>query len=660
MSESTEGAKKSDKGESNVEIKNQRESKVTETSEIDLVEIEAYEIRSCPLFLSQFGWLFFVFFFIACGFIFPRCHPSQKFKSKSPSHPWNSKEIPRIFTHVTDIHIAKAEPFKIVNTRLLVQTMKFYNPNFHLISGDMVDNYGKKNWPKIGRQIKEDWDIFKSIIDEELEGQEIVDVAGNHDMWGVTSPLSDTNLYLDYSYTFNRTNTLTDDEFYCKKIVKDNITFVLINNYKFPTIHPPYIYWAHPSREMLDRYESVIENAGNCTVVMHYPTDHNWWIRSSKGHTFEQIMQSKNIEHIFSGHFHPVNPIVLHHMQGGVEYVGIGAYQFKGFALVTIDNDRLVYHSFRLYELPPKFFMTHPVPNELLSSHVVFNELNTEIRILSYAKKNVTLVVSGAVNGTMKYAMTLENGADIYSYPLNLPFGEYTITVTGDGCNITRTFTIGEEYQGKKEPMVLLQRGMFFAKVSSIPVYIALFIMLFPLNILTFPGVEEWIQGKSGDSHWIAVILFGPILVRKRILNLPKPIRYTLFGLLLYPLIFPNHFFKPIHGLNGYSFLCFVNIGGYIFYDEWALHMTYFYILTILFPHVIFVSGSKFKNKSWVYLCNQILMYTLLAGICIVNYRWVGEAVVWPLLFVNPTFIVIPIIMQILIYFFIYNPRKKI
>ena len=71
MSESTEGAKKSDKGESNVEIKNQRESKVTETSEIDLVEIEAYEIRSCPLFLSQFGWLFCFFLYRVWVYLSP-------------------------------------------------------------------------------------------------------------------------------------------------------------------------------------------------------------------------------------------------------------------------------------------------------------------------------------------------------------------------------------------------------------------------------------------------------------------------------------------------------------------------------------------------------------------------------------------------------------
>ena len=261
------------------------------------------------------------------------------------------------------------------------------------------------------------------------------------------------------------------------------------------------------------------------------------------------------------------------------------------------------------------------------------------------------------MNGKLKYSMTLKNGADIYSIPLNLPYGEYTVTVTGDGCNITRTFTIGDEYKGKKESMILLQRGFFFSKLSILPIYFSIFIMLFPLNIFTFPEVENWIQGKTDSSHWIFAFFCGPVVLRKRILELPKQIRYMFFGLLLYRLVFPHHFFKPIHGMNGYSFLCFINIGGYIFYDEWAVHMTYFYISVVLLSHVIFISGSKFKNKTWVYRINQLLMYSLLFGICIVNYKWVGEAVIWPLLFVNPTFIIIPIVM---IYLYIIKPKKQI
>ena len=67
-------------------------------------------------------------------------------------------------------------------------------------------------------------------------------------------------------------------------------------------------------------------------------------------------------------------------------------------------------------------------------------------------------------------------------------------------------------------------------------------------------------------------------------------------------------------------------------YDEWAVHMTYFYILVILLPIIVHVSGLEYKNRSVVYIMNKTLMIMLLFGICIVNYRWVGEAVVWPLL----------------------------
>ena len=43
----------------------------------------------------------------------------------------------------------------------------------------------------------------------------------------------------------------------------------------------------------------------------------------------------------------------------------------------------------------------------------------------------------------------LENGADLYTYPINLGYGNYSITVTGDGCNIKRDFVIGNEYAGQ-------------------------------------------------------------------------------------------------------------------------------------------------------------------------------------------------------------------
>ena len=83
--------------------------------------------------------------------------------------------------------------------------------------------------------------------------------------------------------------------------------------------------------------------------------------------------------------------------------------------MVTIDNERLVYHRVTLYDtVLPKFFMTNPVPLDLLSSHQIFNEEKTELRVISYAGRNVTLIVSGAINGTLKYSMKLKNGAALF------------------------------------------------------------------------------------------------------------------------------------------------------------------------------------------------------------------------------------------------------
>ena len=111
---------------------------ITPTSSSTFDEPKKESIRHIPLFLSQYAWFLIILTFIAYAFFFPRKHPVQLFKSKSPSHPWNSSEVPRQFSHVTDIHLAAAEPFKVINTRLLLHTMKTYHPDFHLISGDLV------------------------------------------------------------------------------------------------------------------------------------------------------------------------------------------------------------------------------------------------------------------------------------------------------------------------------------------------------------------------------------------------------------------------------------------------------------------------------------------------------------------------------------------
>ena len=284
------------------------------------------------ILVSQFSWVLFSLSLVGFGFLFPKYYPAQTYYSAPAKEKWNSSKPPLVFTHISDIHVSYTEPKKIEAARFLFQTIKKYKPDLHLNTGDVIDNFERAHYPKLGYQIKEDWEAYKKVIDEEFSDQEMLDVAGNHEMFAIDTPLSKENLYLDYSNTFNRSNTRNYNEYYCKKIIKHNLTFVLINEYRFPSCHPPYGYWAHPSRAQLDRIESVIESAGPCIVLDHYTIDHNWGKKSSKGHSIEEIMQNKNINLILTGHLHTYNAMIIQHGQGGVEFVGIGAYQYKGFA----------------------------------------------------------------------------------------------------------------------------------------------------------------------------------------------------------------------------------------------------------------------------------------------------------------------------------------
>ena len=644
-----------------VEFMQMSDSELEKTPK-EIQENRQKNIKSVPYFISQFSWFFFPAAFVILGFIFPRNHFCRIIYSSKIHHKWDPSIDPIIFTHTSDIYVSNAEPSKIVNARLLVQMMSFFRPDFNLITGNIVDSYGKENFPKIGKQIKEDWELWKEIISQEVPDGNfpIIDVPGNHDMWAIDDPLGINNLYLDYSYTFNRSNTKNIRDFYVKTVKTHDITFILVNLFRFPTVHPPYMNWPHPTTQILDYIEDEFDKQGQNKfyVAIHYPIDSVWQVKSSKGRSFEDICQDSRILAIFSGHFHPPEAQIIHYDDGAMELIAPGSYRYKTFGIVTIDNDRMVYHNIHLTNPSEKFLMTHPIPVHQVSNQQMFAEQKTEIRIISYSNKNVTLKVQGDVTGTMKFVRKHQNGASIYSYPLNLPYGEYTIHVTGDGCNITRNFVISQTCRGKKEKSSSHQRGFFFLKVASLPIFISMFIMLFPFfpNSLFGAGkTEKWIQGRRKSwkqSRWMYITFLSPFVLRARILCLPHSIRYLLFFSLLYPFCLPLHIFKPIYGLHGWSFACFIVISDNIYFDEWAYFMTLFYYCCVVAPAAILVSSYKlYLINHWMFKFNLIFSIFTFIGLCYVNYRWVGESVITTNLFLNPTFVIIPVILYMTIYF---------
>ena len=135
-----------------------------------------------------------------------------------------------------------------------------------------------------------------------------------------------------------------------------------------------------------------------CFILTHYNVDRMWFITSSKGHTFEEIISKKNVYAIFTGHRHPNQVEIIHHSdKGGLEYCTSSCFDKKRSGLITFDNYNLVYHD--VYIPYPgeetKFFLTYPVPNEQISSHHIFNLNQFEIRVISFIKdKNIKLKIS--------------------------------------------------------------------------------------------------------------------------------------------------------------------------------------------------------------------------------------------------------------------------
>ena len=250
--------------------------------------------------------------------------------------------------------------------------------------------------------------------------------------------------------------------------------------------------------------------------------------------------------------------------------------------------------------------------------------------------------------------------------------------MTGDGCNIKRDFVIGKEFFGQKELAICFLRSLLILRLCSIPILIGIFIIIFPWggNIKIAKDLENAIEGRDNYkmkrySHYgyfvylTKLILLGPFIIRERYMLINFSSKIAMFIAALYPVVFPNHLFKPIYGVNGYSFLCFIVIGTRIQFEEWALQMTYCYYLVVILINAIYLGGAKyykkFKNGNLVFFINSFLTFAFWSGGIYINIRFVGESIWWPYLFLTPIYVIIPIILKIIIHFYTYvDQRGKI
>ena len=194
-------------------------------------------------------------------------------------------------------------------------------------------------------------------------------------------------------------------------------------------------------------------------------------------------------------------------------------------------------------------------------------------------------------------------------------------------------------------------------------ILLSLLVISFPIRIIDYSFIDDWLFGKIPGkcNYYIICIFLSPLILNYRICSsIPLYFRIILFFFMIYPLVLPFHFIESIKGNIGYSFLCFYFINNKILYEVWSIFFIAFYFWLIISPISITVSGFKFK-QSCFYIFHFILLYLFFITICFVNFRFAGETVKFLLLFFHPCFVVIPIILNILIYIILckYNKTQQ-
>ena len=630
-------------------------------------------------FVSEFSLIVIMALIILLIDVIPQYHSKKTFTSKQIPN-FQFSQDPIILVHTTDIHMSVNRKERTDGSSIILMSLCEYNPDLFLLNGDYVDN--SKKGGRMGKQNLEEWKMYKSTVINVLfkKGFKVIDISGNHDQWAVGEVNSKENNFLDNSFIYNRTNVKDELDFYLRKIKLNinniDINFLLIHDYRYPVYRPPYGSETHTSVKQLDLLENMINSIDEEEIFLmsHYPVDRALIYKSHNGLTFGEIISNKKVYAIFTGHEHPHNVRIIHHGdKGGLEFCTASPFDNKRAGLITLDNGNLVYHEVYIpyYGNKPLFFLTYPTPNEQLSSHHIFNIKNFDIRVISYyPHENIKLIIEGDINGFLEYDHTLNNGAFLYKYHVDLEEGEYKIHIFDEnniGCDISTEFTIGEKYTGKKEKFIGGINYRFALRFMIIPFFIFLFIIAFPffpeLNLNIVKSIEKNIECQIIDNKlnpiliYILLIVLSPFFYRLRLQStsqINKIIRYAIFIALIYPLILPVHFMQSVEGKIGYSFFAFVVLDNKANYESWAIQMTFIYYGITLFPFILFASGKKFynKNNKIIIIIHSVLCLIMWIGSFIINFLTVGQSLSLGYLFFSTAFVIIFIVLLIL--FIIY------
>lgn len=610
-------------------------------------------------YLSQYLWIMYLGIPIILTFIFQE--HTDRTRIHSSNLLFNNSKDPIILAHLTDTHISYINSERISIFQQLIKILEKINPELIILTGDIVDNYDHISFPRFGDQHEENWQIYKKEISK-LTNKPIVDIPGNHDMFGILNLHSHKHFLLEYSKSFNRSNVQNLSNLRVKSFTFNqlNLTIITMNPFNFPTAHPSLHYFQHITTEDLDQIENILKNSKTYNILIsHYPLGLLYSGKSSSGKKLEDyIGYDINLLAYLSGHTHPKKIDIVHHGKCGIELIGPCYFKTLNFGIITIDNGCLSWSNNNVNK-PVKGVVSYPIPVEQLTSKTIFNDIeNAEIRVIMFTSRNdlsILFTINGksTFSGRLRYSRTfLNHTKSLYVFPLKDCIegeGTYTISFSGDfECNlnfvVNKSFIVGGEINPELR---------YTNKLAFITYPIFLIVLIF----ITFPyrwndymdDIENWIETSDpNQNYWYFVIFFGFLLVRHRFQKAPIFIRYIVFIAVFISWFCPLMFFET-EGELGFIWSFGYVVQKKLLKTNWGVYFAYLYLALICFPMITLC--SSFALKKWTAkLAAGDIAWTLfciggtLALIITIVYEASGKY-----LFYSLSYIIFPILFVIII-----------
>lgn len=605
--------------------------------------------------LSQYVWIIiYLLVPFLCFILVPhKNNTGEIYSLNSEITPFNKSQIPVVFMHLTDLHINHVINSTIINFNSAAKIINQIKPNFNIITGDLADNFPSDSKPRYGYQIPQDFEMYKNVL-RLISDFPRIEMDGNHDLFGVFDYNSKKSVDPKPSFSEYRVSSTS------YLIGRKNYTFITMNPFIFPSPHPPFIFYAHPSTEFLDRLEEVLSSIpkeNEIIALSHFPMYlWNFGHKSSRKFGFNQIMKSGRIKLFINGHLHPDKPCIQHHKDpnnpnrnGLLEIVGADLRQHHKIAICVIDNERFSYHSIDVTSEQKLAFITNPLPDEILSSHQIFNEKNTFLRVISYQEEKPTILASGDVQGELEC-----NKTDTFwlcQTPMNLEYGKHSITLTGD-LKQTIHFTIGDHIPSFKEDVYQFYTSryiIYYVLLSILYALLAFIIIPFPVHKQFEEKYELWINGVDPENTgmWLLSIFGGFYCVKMRISNLPIVLRVFLLIALIWPLFLPI-MWMSIQGHFGFIWLWGFVCDWTFRHGVWAQYLTLTYLTFILLPITLLCSMLYVTSHfHWTIIPELIVQLIAILADIYLFLRFCNEASGMARALLSPSFVFTPLFFYI-------------